>query len=231
MKKLFIFLSVIFLFTSLGFAQEEEKTFAEDNLLKNLIMQVEKQQEQANISLEDSVLRAVENADTDFLDDLKYNEEVASFLPSLYDEEENNVFHLAKDENVVQIIAFILRNAENKTGSTEVIKELLGQTNLKGQTPVFKALVDGKVNVYKMYSMFLDLPRTMKKAVSSTENERLDLRNKIQTHLQGANGMTLLDAGKSALEYEENKETRKPERIYALKEEIKALELYANELF
>ena len=231
MKKILMLFSVGVLCVSFGFAQDEEKPFAEENLMKNIVSQMEKQYPAKNISLQDSVLQAVTNGDTDLLDDLKYDEKVLSFLPTLRDEKGNNVFHLAKDENVVQVLAFILRNADNKTGSTGVIKTLLEQANAKGQTPVFKALLDGKLNVYKMYGMFLDLPRNMKKAVSVQGAERAEARNEIAKHLKESSGQTLLDAARRALVREENKRMPQPEKLAALDWEIKALEEYANDLF
>lgn len=223
--------SVGFLCASFGFAQDGDKPFSEENLVKHIVSQMERQYPQENRPLQDVVLQAVTDGDTDSLDALKYNKEVLSFLPTLRDEKGNNVFHLAKDENVVQVLAFILRNADNKTGGADNIKMLLEQPNPKGQTPVFKALLDGKLNVYKMYGMFLDLPRNMKKAVSAQGAERDEARNKIEKHVKDRSGQTLLDAAERALVREENKEAAQPEKLNALDREIKALEVYANDLF
>lgn len=232
MKKLFVFLLLATLSPLAVFSQERPSVNGEDNLLQNVVMQVEQQTqaEKKVFSAQRDLLNAVRAGDEFLLDELKYEKDLMPLLLGLRDEQGNNVFHLAKDENTVQFIAFVLRNADTKTGGTAHIKALLAEKNNAGQTPVFKSLADGKAGVYKMYGAFVELPKFLKKAAVSEGAERAENLAKIEKHLQDNGGVSLLNAAKKALAAKENSQAE-PAELDALKNEIRFLGVYTENLF
>ena len=234
MKTFFILLAAVFFCTPSVRAQDGMKAVSGEELLQNIAAQTQREERLAQPSAPQRVLlRAISDGDADTLEALKYNKQIAAVLPVLQDEEGNNVFHLAYDENTVQFIAFALRNADAKNGGANQIKALLEQPNAQGQTPVFKALADGKANVYAMYGGFMELPKLLKRAAVGEENERAEKLALIRKHLQDRTHTTLLQAGKLALEKAETAaaEELRGEEKEALRSEVKQLEAYAENLF
>ena len=234
MKSFFILLAAGFFCTPLLHAQDGAKAVSGEELLQNITAQTQQEEQLAQTSAPQSVLlRAIADGDTDTLETLKHNKQIAAVLPVLQDEAGNNVFHLAYDENTVQFIAFALRNADAKNGGAGQIKALLEQPNAQGQTPVFKALADGKAAVYAMYGGFMELPKLLKRAAVSEEPERAEQLALIQKHLQDNTRTTLLQAGKLALEKADAAaaDELRSEEKEALRSEVKQLEAYAENLF
>ena len=229
MKNLFILLGTLMLCASVGFSQDGTSQAVAPDLLQKIVMQTEEQSEESGLSLKEKILRAVKEADMETLDLLKY--QAAADLPEVRDEQGNNVFHLAKDENVVQAIAFALRNADAKTGGALKIKALLEEKNKDGQTPVFKSLADGKAEVYRMYSAFIELPKLLKKANACEEAERAEILSKIQAHIQDSKARSLLDVAKEALAKIQAQEEVNQEQESALQKEIKSLSEYERIFF
>jgi len=222
MKKLFFILSAVLLNIALFAAETQTEAFS-PAMVDNLVFHVKKQT--AENSLQEHLLRAVQQGTMAELDTLKYNEQALAVLPVAQDDKGNNVFHLAKDENVVQVIAFALRNAGANNNVTQTIKRLLEQKNAQGQTPVFKALYEGKANVYAMYSAFIDLPKNLQKAAAVPPAQRAQMLAAIQPHLQDGTSVSLLQAGKAALSQaaaaQPSPETDK------LKKEVNILSVYS----
>lgn len=227
-----MFLSLCLLSPLLGFAQEGQGIVSEKISLQNLASQVEQkiQVKKENISPEEQVLQAVREGDILQLEALKYDNDLMPLFPVLRDEKGNNVFHLAKDENVVQFVAFVLRNTDTKTGGAEQIKTLLAQKNLAGQTPIFKALSDGKAGVFHMYSSFVELPKFLKKAANGEGMERTESWTKIEKHLCDNNGVSLLKAAENALSAQEKNPQADNALLDSLKNEIRFLRTYAQNL-
>jgi len=232
MKRLFVFLLIGFLGVPTCFASGDASS-PEKDLLQQVTAQVEQQlpseQEAAKLPLGMRLLHAIGEGNMSVLESVKYNKGVATLLPELRTPQGDNVFHLAKDENVVQFIAFVLRNADPKTGGMEKIKELLDQKNNAGETPVFKQLSNGNAGVYVMYSSFIEMPKYLKKASTASGTERAEFLAKIQKHLQNNQGVSLLKAGELALAGESSEQDG-PTRLL-LKDEVAALSGYADTVF
>ncbi len=147
----------------------------------------------------DLLLTAAKNGDLPRLNELGAKARGASFF-LVTDKFGNNVFHLAKDAQTVQTIAYWIRQSDNKVADT--IATLRNQRNQFGETPLMMHINYGKTDTFQLLYAGSQLEKAVRDAKSANNGGAMSvtagIKNGIvRSYASDNSGRTVAEAARA----------------------------------